>query len=377
MLTNKDWINTISGVLSDEINVQTCDNTDILVQIQLDILEGCFYNCPGCFVNKQDNYTTDSLDITLNLVKEIHELNNVKTDNIILGPTDFFAAGNLISILKDDRFLQIIELLDDKCIQHNCGIDDVISNNKIREVIEQIELMPIINQLDFDVQIAIDIIRLNSDNIYRTKIKDRINIFKNSKLKYEVSLATNITDNSILNNTDLNLYDAIKMTQNEFNTVLEFLPSVTRSINKLNSSNVNELQLLENWNDILLRTFNNNKEEFIKNFLLVQSDKTHKTHNELLLNINKNNIYIMPFIYENSVIYDDLFRVKQNTLDGIIKLNTQLIQKQYDDIPTTCKECDQLDTCVQRFIILTMNDIFNTNDCIVNKDILNSYNIGK
>ena len=375
MLINKDWTNTLNGVLNEDVNRQTTDTSEILIQLQMDLLEGCFYNCPGCFVNKQDNCSKDSLDIALDLVREIHELENFKTDNIILGPTDFFAAGNLFEILEDERFREILTLLDDKCIQHNCGIDEVISNEKIHEVIKKIEGLEYMHSISFDVQIAIDIIRLNTDDKYVQSIHNRIKLFKESSLDYEVSLATNITDDSILENTGSNLYDATVKVQREFGTVLEFLPSVTRAVDKLANGTLKELTLLENWNKILLDTFNKDEGKFLENILLVQSDRTHKTHNELLLNINKSSIYLMPFIYENSVIYDELFKVKGSSLKDIIAHNSTLVERQYRTIPTVCDDCEQLDTCIQRLIPLSMNEIFSTTKCIVNKDILNSYSI--
>ena len=86
-----DYINA-AGVL-------TTPKDEYEVHFILDILEGCKYRCPGCFVKKRGNYHSSSLTNALNTIEQIPFTLN----DVVVGPTDFFGADNILEILKDDR----------------------------------------------------------------------------------------------------------------------------------------------------------------------------------------------------------------------------------------------------------------------------------
>ena len=109
----------------------------------------------------------------------------------------------------------------------------------------------------WDVQVALDVKRLLYDKEYRGALDNRIETFKESSLNYEISMATNIVDGI----EDM-IYDAIDLVREEYQTVIEILPSVVRSFDH---SPKHGEKLFE-WNDMLtnyLLTKKDLKQNFI------------------------------------------------------------------------------------------------------------------
>ena len=373
MLRN-DWQdylkNNTAGFSSNESFLNPADHSKIKIQLMLEILEGCAYNCSGCFVKRRKNYGTGvGLDLAAQLVDELTE--QYVLDDIIVGPTDFFSSGNIIQVLEDPRFRKIVDALpDDGGLQHNCSIDFFIGDERVEEVIKHIE-NSYLKERPFDVQIAVDLHMLDNSNVH-SLIEKRLAMMEQSSIEYEVSLLCNITQT-----VDDDVLDKIANVKERWGTVVEWGPSLVRAMaNKPDKM----LGMIQGWNDSIQSVVDKDEQRFKNEFLWLQSDTGHKNFNEVVVTVNNDSMYMVPFLYENSPIYHPSLEIPigDNVLSSIMNKKHNLQLQQYQNIPNlVCNNCEYVENCNSRLIQTIMSDVIGKNECLINKNIMELYkNIG-
>lgn len=373
MLKN-DWQeylkNNTTDFSSKESFLDPADHSKIKVQLMLEVLEGCAYNCSGCFVKRRKNFGTGlGLDLAAELVDQLSD--QYVLDDLIVGPTDFFSSGNVIDVIEDPRFRKIVNALpEDGGIQHNCSIDFFIGDERVEEVIKHVE-NSYLKDRPFDVQIAVDLHMLDNPLVH-TLIEKRLALMEASSVEYEVSLLCNITQR-----VDEDVLDKISFVKEKWNTVVEWAPSLVRAMaNKPEKM----LGMIQGWNDSIQDIVNIDQERFTKDFVWLQSDNSHKNFNEVVVTINNDKMYLVPFLYENSPIYHPSFEIEiqDNVLESIMSAKHALQIQQYKNIPNlVCNGCKYVENCSSRLIQTLMSDVINENQCLINKHIMSLYeNIG-
>ncbi len=336
MITS-DWSDYLN-IGTSSANIDISKHRSFKIQCILDILEGCKYHCPGCFVKKKHNYHDSALDNVLSL-------NIDHMDDLVLGPTDFFGADNILQILEDPRMIELCRSVEG--IQHNTSIDGDVTDDFVKDVISYLESNEVYTNLNYDVQIAVDVYKTLHDPEYQSLIDERFDIFEKSSLKYEVSLLANI-DKSIVGIDNIQ-----KFVSQRWNTVLEYVPSIMRSSKpeKIKSA-------LDAW-----KTYKTNYN--------IHTDNSHKSFNHIILNFNKDKIYLAPFIYENGAVYTEDYRVHTITLDAVYSKYQEMVEWQYENAGETCKGCDYLSQCVTHLIPFFTTTTLNERDyCPLNTDLL-------
>lgn len=372
MLKNdwKTYLENNTQSLAPEGFIDPTEHSKLKIQLMLEILEGCAYNCSGCFVKRRKNFGTGlGLDLAAQLVDELTE--EYVLDDIILGPTDFFSSGNIIDVLDDPRFQKVVSALpDDGGIQHNCSIDFFIQDERVQEVINHIE-NSYLKERPFDVQIAVDLHMLDNPLVHDL-IDKRLETMQKSKLEYEVSLVCNITQQ--IND---NVLDTIEMVNSKWNTIIEWAPSVVRALaNKPEKM----LKHITGWNHDIGKIALLDEQRFRKLFTWLQSDNSHKSFNEVVVSISNDELYIVPFLYENSPIYHSSLKVdvKDNVLNSIVETKHNIEMLQYKNMPNlVCNGCKYVQNCSSRLIPTLITDVIGHNECLINKQVMALYdNIG-
>jgi hypothetical protein len=268
----------------------------------------------------------------------------IEIDDIVLGPTDFFGADNILDILKDDRMKALCSNV--KGIQHNTSIDEDVDDSFVNEVIDFLESSPEYSSLNYDVQIAVDLNSLLHDEKYQSLIDDRWKTFEDSSLKYEVSFLANIDDTAV---SSENVQEFVGK---RWETVVEYAPSIMRS------HNVTKVKAaLDVW-----KTYDPGYN--------LHADTTHKTYNHITLNFNKGKIYLAPFIYEVAAVYSKEYEVPADAAKMIDKYN-EIVRNQYVNAGPTCQDCPHLNECVHRLIpYYTMNSLGEEDYCPLNLEFL-------
>ena len=339
------------------------------IQPQLEILEGCSYMCPGCFVKRKGNWSPYSIHLFWELAKELMGREDIVLDDLVIGPTDFYGAENLETIIEEVKLAEGIMMMpeDNRNVQHNCSILGSLSEKDIEGKIRKIEKSLVGSVVkSWDVQVALDVKRLLYDKEYREALDNRINTFKESSLEYEISMATNIVDG-----VEDMIYDAIDLVREEYQTVIEILPSVARSFDH---SPKHGEKLFE-WNDMLTKLSTDEK-RFKTKFHFLQGDVSHKAFHYSVINIHNGRIFMAPFIYENAQIYNYAFLIDiaqgGDMVDRILEHKDWIVNHQIQNSQLTeCHTCKYLNICSHRLIPRVMEVVFdNRKECILNKDVI-------
>jgi len=339
------------------------------IQPQLEILEGCSYMCPGCFVKRKGNWSPYSIHLFWELARELMGREDIVLDDLVIGPTDFYGAENLETIIEEVKLAEGIMMMpeDNRNVQHNCSILGSLSEKDIEGKIRKIEKSLVGSVVkSWDVQVALDVKRLLYDKEYRGALDNRIETFKESSLNYEISMATNIVDGI----EDM-IYDAIDLVREEYQTVIEILPSVVRSFDH---SPKHGEKLFE-WNDMLTKLSTDEK-RFKTKFHFLQGDVSHKAFHYSVINIHNGRMFMAPFIYENAQIYNDAFLIDitqgGDIVDRILEHKHWIVNHQIQNSQLTeCHTCKYLNICSHRLVPRVMETVFeNRKECILNKDVI-------
>jgi hypothetical protein len=366
-MLNDSWKNIVkSGGIGEEFT-PVSSMTQYKIQVALELLEGCSYMCPGCFVKRKGNWDPVSIDLFHQLAKELKDREDIVLDDIVIGPTDFFGAENLTEVINSKKLAEAISWMpkDNRNVQHNCSILGSLSEKDIQSKILAIENSPLGAVVEaWDVQVALDLNRLLDDAKYRKALDERIKTFKNSKLNYEISMATNIVDG-----IEDRIFEAIEYVRQTYSTVIEILPSVVRSFNY---GSKHGSKLFE-WND-MLNKLSSDVDRFKQRFHFLQGDVSHKAFNYSVVNIYNGKIYMSPFIYENAQIYSEEFKIPVNgeIYSSILAYKDFIVNEQIKNSATKdCGGCKYLNICSQRLVPKIMDTVFKERkECILNKRVI-------
>ena len=372
MLTD-EWKNIVTKGHRLEEFTSVSSMTQYKIQVNLEILEGCSYMCPGCFVKRKGNWNPNSIATFHSLAYELKDRDDIVLDDIVIGPTDFYGAQNLEEIINNQRLADAISMIpkDNRNIQHNCSILGSLSEKDIEGKIKAIENSPLGKAVEaWDVQIALDLNRLMNDQKYLDALDKRVNTFKNSSLNFEISMATNIVQGV----EDI-IYEAIEFVRTRYETVIEVLPSVVRSFNH---SAKHGNKLFE-WNDMLSKLSIDTK-RFKEKFHFLQGDVSHKVFHYSVLSIYHGDMYLSPFVYENAQIHTDDFKVDNGWLwlpdadisDYILNKKNEIVQRQIkESSDKECGSCKYLNICANRMVPMIMDTVFKgRKECILNKEVI-------
>ena len=368
-MLNNEWKDYVNGARGEEF-VSIDSMGQYKIQVNLEILEGCSYMCPGCFVKRRGNWNPKSIALFHQLAYELKDRTDVVLDDIVIGPTDFYGAENLDDIINNPRLADAILMMpkDNRNIQHNCSILGSLSEKDIESKIKSIEDSPLGNVVEaWDVQIALDLNRLMTDKSYVAALDERIETFKNSSLDFEISMATNIVQG-----VEGILYAAIDYVRDRYETVIEVLPSVVRSFNH----SAKHGDKLFEWNDMLTRLAAD-PHRFKNKFHFLQGDVSHKAFHYSVVSLHQGNMYMSPFIYENAQLHtNDFVVLKENSLvDSILNKKQEIVNSQIEkSVDKECGSCKYLNICANRMVPMIMDTVFDgRKECILNKDVIGLY----
>lgn len=374
-MLNDEWKNIVAGAKLEEFT-SISSMSQYKIQVALEILEGCSYMCPGCFVKRKGNWNPKSIDMFHQLATELEGREDIVLDDLVIGPTDFYGAENLLYVINDVKLAEAILMMpkDNRNVQHNCSILGSLSEKDIATKIKQIEASLLGKVVEaWDVQIAIDINRLLDDVDYRIALEDRLRTFDESSLNFEISMATNIVQG-----IEDRIYEAIDLVRNEYNTVIEILPSVVRSFDH----GPKHGEKLFEWNEMLSRLASDPK-RFKSKFHFLQGDLSHKAINYTVVNIHQGKFFMSPFIYENAQIYSEAFLISTyqqqlSLVDSILYHKEMFVKWQIEKSSAKeCGTCKYLNICAHRLVPRVMDTAFaNRSECILNKDVIALFDYG-
>lgn len=327
----------IKNNLYYELTTETQTKPVSAVKIQLDVLDGCHHKCPGCFVHRRGNASSSQdLHNAKSFIRQITD-KGILVDEMLIGPTDFLAS---------DNFYEVMPELED-IINENSPILAFVSTLLDGDLERFVRFIRDRINLDTEIEIGI------ATNPYKFFEKNYLQLIKDKLYYIDKHLEHEVTYTFVVNIRDYGLdYSALhdKAVQ-EFQTILDFVPSVSRS-HKPHIILATLDKFNEYFNVLSLDTKLNN----------IMVDHSHAGMNYQVLNYKKGEWYISPFMYENMAIYDDMFKV-----DSFDDVYTRVYTQIDNAKGTECENCPLFFSCYNRKIIM-LRDYLGVDRCIAPKE---------
>ncbi len=327
----------IKNNLYYELTTETQTKPVSAVKIQLDVLDGCHHKCPGCFVHRRGNASDENQIRKAEAFIESITNQGILVDEILIGPTDFLASENFYEVMPQLEYI----------INENSPILAFVSTLIDGDIVRFCDW--ITSRINTDTEIEIGI----ATNPHKFYEKNYVQHIKDVLKYIDENLEHEVTYTFVVNIKDYGLdYSALHdQAVKEFNTILDFIPSVSRS----HKSNI-ILATLDKFNEY----FNVLSKDTKLNNIMV--DHSHGGMNYQVLNYKKGEWFISPFMYENMAIYDDTFKIEKfDDIHPIIE------SQQYLAKGTECENCELYFSCYNRKIIL-LRDYLGEDRCIAPKE---------
>jgi hypothetical protein len=361
-------------LLKDNYTVMTTTHTfldptggtsKMSTRFSLEFLKGCAYKCPGCFVQRDNDYSPGDLDIVKNAVDEFQN-NGTSVDEIILGPTDFFAADNTEQLLLEPKFQSIFQGSDKTLIVFSTLKDSYEKIDRYMSILDE-KYRPL--GADLEILVIFELQKvLSGDQEYISELKRKIQFFNQYKLDVDYALQLNIQN---INTSDIDLVEITKIVRDEFDTCVEFNPSFLRTgQTKLTHA------YLKSWKDFLSSHINPGN---TKDILLSMANPNHAGFSEDTYNFADGEFYIAPFIYENVFDRTAPFKIKKSNGKTYryqdftsFREQSNVEQFAYVNKLDDCRECPHSFSCVGKHVIHFMehNQI---DQCPLPKDVFDMY----
>ncbi|MFP5386786.1 MAG: hypothetical protein ACLGHN_11945 [Bacteriovoracia bacterium] len=344
---------------------------DIRIRFNLEFLKGCSFHCPGCYVNRDNAYSDKDLDIVFSSFQQFKKAGFV-FDEIILGPTDFFAAYNTEQLLLNPKFIRFFKDSEDPIVL--TLLTTLQSDEK--EIIKRIELLNknLGKNLELEILIPFQVSKiLSKDAEYVSKLKERIQLLQRFECDVEYAMQMNIQETKHLEG--FNLKEVSDYIWNEFQTITEFNPSFLRSTNEGITG-----RTIESWNQMLRENIKAHDTFGDERITFTMANPNHAGFNEITYNYHNGFFYSCPFIYENVFDRDEHFKIPPSGGEGFYTLadfmnhrdKTDQNQLEYLRKTKECENCPHSMSCVSKQVIDYMNYKGRT-ECILAKEVLDLY----
>lgn len=317
------------------------DAAFVSVDFTFDVLNGCDHRCPGCFVQRKNDFMDRDL---LDIEDIIEQLREAKYDlnELFIGPTDIFSAINFEELVSNDTFKRISQHFTLTCT--TTLLNDTFDIQAKLDIFNR-ELPH--RDRKTEIFVILDLDRyFKKDWFYINQLHRNIKLLKD----WNVFFIVNVYSEDMFN--ELKLTDLTVRLKRDFGTKLRINPSYFRGTSKRHVEhyahqhrNMLEVQI---------------DEENIKSVFLNMADQYFSSYTLLTYAYGHGKLTVMPFIYEAIPVEDPIFDVLKEgnkyTLASLEEthLNLALRQYEYADRTSSCDDCEHLASCVSRDVLAYM-----------------------
>ena len=332
--------------------------------LNLEVLNYCAHHCPGCFVRRKNSVDDIDLRVALNLAREMTE-KGLRFREVVISPTDIFSATNSMEVLTNPEFQALLQIHPKTRITTTAMFDNMNWDNftAVMDVLDNTELYR--EKMILELLVPMDIEKvLSRDKAYYRDFQRAIHALEYETPKeIDWSFVVNVHhDPEMFKHFD----ELTTIAKEQFNTVIEFLPSFFRT-----GSDRYIKEHLEIWRSFLREVVT---EDNYRDIMLTIADKQHNAMNTIVVNYAKGKVGISPFIYEQIVFDYPELEVFDPSAEAVLTKVSELLADQFAYAPQTteCSGCQYLPTCVGRNVLSFM-ELKEIKDCIYPKEILDLY----
>lgn len=334
------------------------DTPQSTLSFQLEFLDNCEFNCPGCYVKRRNTFSDNDLHILTNLADQFSSL-GFEMNEIILGPTDLFGCKNALEIITNKDFGHLMGYFN--AISFPTTLQS--SPGHVKRVMNAINtFLP--KHIYLETFVVFDIVKFHENNsAYLNRLDENLETLADANIIF----AFNIHDHAF----DIRSFYELTATVNtRYNSHLKMVPSFFRSPNQ-----AKVMRNLEMWKSMLNESINDVSAETI---LYNMADPNFGGYTYYFYTFKNGKLYSSPFIYD--YIFDDKpeFEMpRQNgyyKVDDIIEWEKRNIVSEFEySNGAECKDCPFLPACVGKRV-LTYMKAHGITECILPLDTIKYQN---
>lgn len=299
-------------------------------EIFADILDGCGNTCAGCFINKKNTSTTDSISY----LREVIEKNPLLVDEVTLSPVDVFQADNFNDMFNSE---DIWYVFNNTAIAFTTTLSAAMS--VITERLETIHSVYSDSRVscipDLDFQVIIDLDKYINDTEYKSDLVAKLEVLTASNdIPTSVQFRSNYYEDMF---KTVSHEEYSTMFREDFNAPFFVVPSFLHK-----KSNALVENKLSKFNRLLKEEFRTLSCEHKEKYNIF--DNQFRSHTWTMFSIYENKTYIMPVVYGQVMQRSSEFQITTAELsDSYIDTNIELAESM-----PFCNGCDELFTCASR-----------------------------
>lgn len=355
---------------SEVLNEPLVNASNVRVRLNCEFLHKCGFHCAGCYVNRtSSNFDDRQLDIFANTIKMFRD-NGMTFDEIILGPTDFFAASNTGDLLKEPEFWGQFMHKDPVVLTLLTTLQS--DEATIVELIETVNDFFIHHAQEIEVLVVFDLQRvIKEEESYIKELQEKLALLDRFNPAVDYALQMNIQDVSKLEG-EFTLSNITTFVRKHFDTIVEFNPSFLRTGKRKIVDGI-----LDSWNQMLEEQINEDNKNDIT---FTMANPYHAGFNEITYNFHNGDLYMCPFIYENVFDKHEDFKVLKTLgqdyyeWDNILNHDTtaKVVQFSYAMETDECSSCPYLMSCISKHVLYYMC-VHDLKKCMISKKTTELY----
>lgn len=319
--------------------------------LALEFLNKCEYHCSGCYVNRRNNFTDGDLDNVLDLTRRLSALPNVELNEIVVGPTDFFATENVEALFDRPAFHELFEHFNAITITSTLQAAPKKTAELMAATLDK--LPP---HVHLELFVSLDVERLvHKDLMYLTTLESNLKLLSRANILF------------IFNMHKHPLFERYaeiaKEVNRKYNSHLKMNPSFFRG----RKSELIERELREWKNTLELAV----QQAGLDSVLLNVADDYFGGNTYITLSYKQGQLYINPCFYDYVFEETPAFLVPSNTVESIFETIDNMTNEQYAyaDQTVECGDCELLSSCVAKKVLASMK-AHDITDCLMPKNII-------
>lgn len=327
----------------------------------LEFLSSCAHVCPGCFVNKDNGYSVEDLEVLYDIMGKVNA-SGLLFDELVLGPVDSLGAANTEAILMEPLFQKIMSEFKPILALPTTFMCEDERLERIIAIFNE-HYVP---EMELEWQIVIHPEKIFArDILYIENLKRKIALLDTLKQPCCYAMQMNVRSLS-----GISLEDVSRFVADEFETIIDVVPSFFRTGNARVVS-----KMIRLWNKELTRQVTDENKHVIHNVIV---DQSHGWFNYANWAFKNGHLYASPFIHENVIDLREQFRIpKAGRFYEVDQLLSVLEGKwaggfSYAKETNECSSCQYLNVCVSRQVLDYMQ-ANSMKQCLLPKQVLDLY----
>lgn len=327
------------------------DVPHVTVNLGLEFLNKCDFHCAGCYVNRRNDFSDQDLLNVSELAKQLSTLPNIELNEIVVGPTDFFATENVETLFERSEFMGLFDHFSAITITSTLQ-----SAPRYTAELMQKTLNKLPPHVHLELFVSVDIERLMyNDLMYLTTLESNLKLLKDANILFIFNMFKHPLFEKYT--------DVAKIVNEKYNSHLKMNPSFFRG----RKSNIIKRELSE-WKRTIENAVANSN---LGGVLLNVADDYFGGNTYITLSYKQGQLYVNPCFYDYVFDEAESFKVAELTVDSIFKTLDNLTHSQYEYAEKTdeCSSCPLLSSCISKKVLATMQE-HEIRECLMPREII-------